>query len=266
MTLVYWLEQVKALLAQTSPINIMNFIATIIGYLTIFIQAGRALYTFYNTHIDWKRAEEKRINSLRPGISIEKFREMLGTPLSRRTSDVDYIEYVFQQRGYWIQAITNKDDTVVLYAVTSADQRFKPRLKHNPASEYIRLRQTTFKAAAGKTEPRLRYFISGATANSYLLEEVCLGNPSHYQTVLWGYNDACTNVWADDNVMRDLYEYLSSSALTPSIHDTLINKFRTQNTFNTFAVTAPLADVDEVLRAFPTIGVDRIWIRTFSNN
>lgn len=166
-----WAEQLKTII-DTYPLFIpCAIIVALIGYITTIIQTIDKSKTFYNVHIGWKRVEEKTINSLAPAIHITKFQEILGAPLFCRKSNSRYTEYVYKRRAYWVQAITDTEGSVVLYAVTSCSERFRPRIKNNPVGVPIRLRTTTFKAAAGEYEPKLRYSLSAATSNSYLIEE-----------------------------------------------------------------------------------------------
>jgi hypothetical protein len=259
-----WAEHLKTLIDTYPLVILVTIVVAFIGHTTTIIQAIGKSKTFYNSHLGWKRMEEKVINSLAPAMHIAKFHEVLGAPLFCRKSDSGYAEYVYKRRGYWVQAITDTEGSVVLYAVTSCSERFRPRIKNNPVGVPVRLRTTTFKAAAGEYEPDLHYSISGATANSYLIEKLYLGNPSHYQTVFWGYNDACSNKWADDSLPVKLYSYLRECDNAPNINNSLVDTFRANNTFNTFAVASPFVDPTEIMQAFQ-VGIDRIQVRIYPN-
>jgi hypothetical protein len=263
MAQLNWAEQLKAVIDSHPLVVLSTTVVGIIAIITTLSQALRKTFQYVRLRSNWKPIEEKTINSLTPGINIAKFQEVLGTHLFRRTSENGYIEYTYKRRGYWIQAITDQEASVVLYTVTSYDQGFKPRLKNNPIGVPIRLGTTTFKAAAGEHDPELHYFISGATANTYLMEKLYLGNPSHYQTVLWGYNDAGSIKLQDNTMLLNLFSYLQGREQPPSLQDAVVNIFRANNTFNTFAVSAPSIDISDILKSFQ-VGVDRIQTRIIS--
>ena len=132
--------------------------------------------------LTWQEAEEERINALSTLVTVETFQRILGPHLFYRESDDGrYGEYSFARRGYWVQAVTDRDGAVIFFAVTSCDEGFSPMVKSTalPSSMgpgAIQLRVTTgedFGISGGD-----QAYIGG-------------GNPSGYQQVYLGNNDAC---------------------------------------------------------------------------
>lgn len=199
--------------------------------------------------------EEEVINSLTAGLNVAVFEERLGTPLFLTESDNNYIEYVFRRNGYWIQAIADQKNTVHLYSVTVCDENFRPTITLAPLSP-ITLGATTY--AEVSDNPVFHYFISGATADSFLLEEQYLGNPGNYQTLFWGWKDVCGFPEKYYEIGRHVI------ATQPNIRaeDPIIASFRKSNVFNTFAITRPNADTESILQGLP-LGVSRQQIRTY---
>jgi hypothetical protein len=107
-----------------------------------------------------------------------------------------------------------------------------------------------------------RYYISGATANSYLFESVSGGNPTQYKMYAWGVNFSCPSFSTNSNeasaVSAELvgkgYEGPTSEA-SPAIQE-----FRKATIINTYVETAPFADL--VYGDQGDLGVDRLLIRT----
>ena len=110
----------------------------------------------------------------------------------------------------------------------------------------------------------MRYFVSGATANSFAYESLYLGNPGAYQTFIIGTNDICSSA-------EDIYKYLDVASVATSEQ---IENFRKNAHVNTYGETAPLMgdEIVDLLNSqqsetgpYITFGVDRVLVRTFEN-
>lgn len=258
-----WAVRFRNAFERHPIIVVISIIVIAISQFTTIIKGVNSFSKYYSSTYGWRSEEQATINQLSAAISISKFQEMLGAPLFLRKSGV-YEEYVFKRQGYWVQAITDNQGAVALYAVTSCDDTFKPLIRNNPAGKSIQLRETTFKEVYDGGEPELHYFVSGATANSYLIEEAYLANPGNYQTIFWGYNDACSNEWDEEIGLAELGSYLMEHGSRIDTKQSVIDNFRSRNTFNTFAVSAPLVDAREILNQFQ-IGIDRIQVRVYQS-
>jgi hypothetical protein len=246
---------------ENHPVTILIGITVfVLSALTTLINDGGDLINKANASIGWRGFEEKIINSLNASISIEKFQETLGQHIFYREGENGYSEYVFERREgkYWIQAITDQQGVVVVYTVTSCDSSFRPRIRYSPRGKIIRLGESTFKEAADGIGVGFNYFVSGATSNSYLIEEAYLGNPGKYQTEFWGIIDACDRTRFYDLYVPDLPGGLVTGEL--DINDPILDQFRGKFAINTYAISSPLAEIDIILEAFQ-IGVDRLQIR-----
>jgi hypothetical protein len=128
--------------------------------------------------------------------------------------------------------------------------------------EKLELNKSSFVDLFKKENGNFRYFLSGATANSYAYESLYLGNPSAYQTIIVGVNDICP----DSN---DSYRYLVFNDSSQE----QIKQFREKSKINTYGETAPFMG-EEVLKLlnsqkeevsnYLTFGVDRIMVRYFN--
>ena len=144
---------------------------------------------------EWRQQEYGKIAQLRGGLTLERFRELLGVPMFVTSSKDGQIptEYLFHGRDYWVQALADTLGTVQLMTVTSCDDHFQPRVGgftgSNPSLQPIVLNQTRLNQS-GPSPGRLRYFTSLATSNSYYYDEYYMGNPGNYKTYFVGLNDA----------------------------------------------------------------------------
>jgi hypothetical protein len=212
---------------------------------------------------DWRDEEYRRIASLAGGLSIDYFREVLGTQMfERRSPDGRFTEHLFRRPGYWVQAIADADGAVGLMTVTSCVDEFRPRFEGQPPPSFPRLGTVVLNEshfADTETEPsRVRYFTSGATANSYYYDEYYLGNPGNYKTYFVGINDACPYQLPEDSALAIFEAGAAAGALEPT--DPRVATLRAGAVANTYGETAPFFD-ESALDAFQ-IGADRILTRT----
>jgi len=203
--------------------------------------------------VDWREGEYGRIAQLRGGLSIERFRQLLGVPMFVTPSkDGQFTEYLFRRRDYWVQAVADMSGSVALMSVTSCDKDFQPSIADFGGPNPIVLNQTHFQQA-GLNPTRLRYFTSAATSNSYYYDEYYLGNLGKYKTYFVGINDACRF-----EVPNDLR--LPFMAQIPQWGDQAVHAFRANAVANTYGETGVFFD-ERVLESFQ-IGATRILVRT----
>jgi hypothetical protein len=259
-----WAEKLKRAIDRY-PLVILIVIATsFISYAFTLGSGIFALKDFFDSRIGWRKVEERRINRLFAGMSVDKFKEILDSPMFVTVKE-NLTEYSFKERGYWVQAIVNEEGEVKFYSVTSCSDSFHPEIKYNPAGGRVKLGLSTFKSVTDY-DPILKYFISGATANTNIMEYLYLGNPGNYQTVYWGINDACSY---DDKFVNELLEVkFREGNNSYDIQDKTVDSFRKNTKINTFGVSAPFFDplfYDENPLGDFQIGVDRIKVRTHQN-
>jgi len=233
------------------------FLVVIVFFISSFftiIQGASWTINVYNKHVNWREMEYVKINETRAGMNIIKFNEAFGIPKFVRKSNNALIEYIYKRRDYWIQAISTSSGEVLFYAVTSCDPTFKPTIEPNAIKRSITLQASTFHAV-GDDPTDSKYYLRYATSNSYFYDYYYYGNPSLYQTIIVGINDACKIPEVEYPKNRNIKARID-------INDEDIVRFRETAKINTYAETSPFASIDEVLEDFQ-IGVDRIQVRPF---
>jgi hypothetical protein len=238
---------------NNNPITIL--IVLVVFFISSFftiLQGISWLINYYNTNIDWRQTEYNKINQVRSGMNYQKFVQVFGVPEFTRTSKDGLIENTFKRRDYWIQTISNNTQQVLAYAVTSCDDNFKPKIAPNPLFRDIILNDSTF-SDIGNDPIGTKYFI-GNTANTYFYDIYSLGNPSDYQTVYVGIDDACGFGYTKDMEFSNI-----NPDETVNLNDPSVIKFRNTSKINTYAELAVFAD-ENIFKSFQ-IGVDRILIR-----
>lgn len=205
--------------------------------------------------VEWQDAEYAKLDGLGAGINAAIFDQTLGAPTFIRQADDGRVEKSYQGRGFWVQTIENGAGGVDLMAVTSCLPNFNPQFT-TPVGATVVLNKTKFfefRPTQGSSVSE--YFLSGATANSRFYDIYSLGNPSNYQTVWLGINDACD--WDRDAIPGFPFDYqgLTKDGGAP------VEAFRRAARVNTYAVSAPMGN--PTFKPFQ-VGVDRILTRTLA--
>ena len=253
-----WVNRLKGYIDK-NPITVLIIIVVffISSFFTIFQGISWAINTINSTFL-WRNIEYKKINSVRPGMYIQKITDVFGTPFYTRNmqNNKSLTENTYKGRGYWIDTISNDSGEVLLYTITSCDKNFSPTIDPNPLQKSITLQKSTL-SSIGDNPSGIKYFASGATANSYFFDEYSWGNPSNYETVYVGYNDQCPQFPKKAiSQMDDLFK-LGDEA---NLEDPYIQKFRDNLLINTYAETAPMENPVGDMKYFQ-VGVDRIQVR-----
>ncbi|MBI2450452.1 MAG: hypothetical protein HYV47_02875 [Candidatus Nealsonbacteria bacterium] len=267
-------------------IRLIAVIAVVLGaFITIVTFFGNIQEYLYDNVFTSKNISDK-MNSLSAGQSINFFKQELGAEKLQRTVSEKYTEYIFQYKSSFIQALVNKENNEVIYwAITycgsnpvviirkvfstaqlyTGEKDFFGRERYDYVfGKNIRLNESSFIDIFQNEKGDFKYFVSGATANSFAYESLYVGNPGAYQTLIIGVNDICSSI-------EDLYKYLS---VMNNSSQEQIQEFRRVGRVNTYGETAPFAG-DEVLQLlnsqhsigdpYITFGVDRIKVRYFND-
>lgn len=204
----------------------------------------------WNDTIGWMGHEQKLLDQVGPGVQIGYFKHVFGEPIFR-DGDKKYKEYVFRRRFGYIQAISDQQDKTLLYSVVVCNDNFKPKI-HLATGDITMQRDSLLTKGSGETY----YFISGATANSYLMEGGYGGNPANYQEVYLGVTDSCGGLGSSvsDEIYRMFLDkkcHTKSLSKTKSycrynIDDPEIKDMRSRVKINTVVVTAPGVGIEDI--------------------
>lgn len=205
--------------------------------------------------------EERVISSLAAGINIQNFNQLLGIPLFSNVNN-ELSEYIYKRHGYWVQAVVDKNQTVIFYTVTVCDDTFKPKLPYNPVGEPVILGKTNLSEVTVE-ETKKYYFIRGATRPSHIIESASFGNPSNYQSVVWGLNETCM---LDNYLSAEDRNYLldEQSGNSGSEYKEKLSELRKRTRIDTFGMTATFIEIEPILNTF-TMGVDPTVARTYQS-
>jgi hypothetical protein len=259
-----WAERFDARVRVWQPVVLVFLAAALIGAFFELARGGDEVRRWAVHRWWWRSAEYRKLENLEAGMSLENFKASLGAPVFVRPSRYGrLIESSFRGRGYWVQTISDRTETVDLYAVTSCSDDFNPSF--NFLNTSITLRRSVLAAptsgpdAIGGFGVRAVYWTSGATANSHIFDMTYGGNPGNYKSYAWGLNDACPD-WFDrfDSVPPLDYQGAATT------DDSRLQAFRRHAVVNTYAETAVQVDLKRMLASFQ-IGVDRLQTRTLEH-
>jgi hypothetical protein len=168
--------------------------------LAALILAVTAIWKFFTPAIraGWLRLTRRRrltlrLRQLACGMQIEHFVHLLRQPAQYvdRPHNVEETEHVFVLPEAYVQAVTDAHGKVGLFAVTTRDKRFHPRLNYHPggASDMrdVELGRTRFSELVG-LPTGVRGWL--AARRFGYAETYYFGNPGYYQTYVVALNDA----------------------------------------------------------------------------
>jgi hypothetical protein len=180
--------------------------------------------------------------------------------------EVRFWENIYADRDFYVQALTDKDDTVQAFAVTTRARRFRPKIvspgfsSHEPGWLRRALRRQgrltpIFSLRLGKSRfselgqpDRVAGYLGAHTFGYW--EAHWLGNPGNYQTYVFAVNDAgaegfhsATTLFPlDDAAAWDIQwpDGVRDFEDLPNLH-----AFRRSAVMNTYAVLGPSMSLDD---------------------
>jgi hypothetical protein len=237
---------------KTAPLIILLsiFIVLLSSLLTI-ANSFSLLSGLYTRTVGRKRAQLAKLARLAAGVNIAFFENFLGPPAFVRKIPIGR-EHVFVHRNFYVQGITDEDNSVIAFFVTTRKANFNPTLTLFPVR--IKLGKTRFQALDTLGKPDECSYSEGARGFSYY-ETRFLGNPGHYQTFFFALNDA--------GYYSDYYKYIPSSMQGDhlSADQPEVAEFRSDACVNTYGITAPhfeAGDLKGVISIGPNVDQVRI--------
>lgn len=141
---------------------------------------------------------------------------------------------------YIVNALTDENDKVFSYSITTCSDDFQPLINNLPLSEKneVTLGSTTFE----EFYPKPLYIEYRLGAHDWtMVEGVYEGNPSRYQSVFWGGTELC---WGDRNIYDGFIMLpFSNTEITPDVQS-----FRENTTFNTIMITDSYVFLEDVIK------------------
>jgi hypothetical protein len=241
---------------------ILSLIILIIGILVL-------LFIIISSDFFQKQALSKALGELTPGVNINIYQDKFGEPMFINiNAEKKTKEYVFIHSYFYLDAVTDIDDTVQYFAITIRNRTFKPIFKSpgypvNHPSFQIQLGVSTFSTISNRPE----YIIGWVGAHDFSYYEThYLGNPGHYQNFGFGLNES-------GYLPKELRDYISVITGNPQYHSgksiqaeeefSTLRDFRSKMIFNTYAVSIPFKKIKDL--AGSSLGVSYYQVRTLNH-
>lgn len=240
-------KKIKKWSDNQSGIVVLALLGSIFGTIIAANSVSSLIGAWYQDNLGWKSTERQKISRLSPNQNLQYVKSIAGEPVLSQSVNSNFREHIFRLRGSWIQVLVDRDQVVRLLNITTCNNNLK--LKINDMGAEVLLGETLMsevtKDANQYSLNETHYFISGATAASYLLDEFYLGNPGNYQTRYIGFTDACRGL--DENEIR-LGRHVQEIELEPDRkkHDAeTVDLIRSQQVINTYVITSPHVNLQD---------------------
>ena len=195
----------------------------------------------------------RQIGDLSANVTVDRFRVLLG-PETSRTRANGGVRYSFVTPDYFVEAIADRDDRVMLYAVTTLSSAFTPTFRYRRINKWVSVTLGVTRFSQSGLAPDRCYGYYYANRHLYF-EAHYLAAPGNYQTMFL----------ADNYIGRPK---VPSNAATPAVLLTSYGRvrrelvgrlrgFREGTTINTFGFCAPNSRYERLLRRADT---SRLWI------
>ena len=266
------------------------------------ISIAAYIRNWYLRTIGRRRDAYRRLSRLGTNAQLSYFTAVLGEPpaLRRTTQDIKvqsilkthfevsngYKEHIYVARDFYVQAITDSDETVLAYSVTSRSLRFRPRFrspgqqhKERPyllrrlglKSGYVPIFDMRLQKGRFDLLPAPAQVLARLGARRYRYSEAhWLGNPGYYQWYVFSVNDAGPSSFdaaalqvlidaGDQPGPEQRWGFRPGNSRLASVPELL--SFRRRSRPNTYAVIGSYLEIESFLSL---LGVDADIVRTFS--
>ncbi len=192
--------------------------------------------------------EYSKLRKLSPGISINKFKDLLGDEMFVNKLSNEVVEYVFVNPLYYVEAATDIDNNVLFYSITTRRDGFNPKFeffkKYPDSNEtvFVELGKTTFAELDEIfSTPIYTAYMTGANW-SYYYEAYYPGRP--YQTHIFSINSS-NGVWPAITPSSDKIDNLGFTDTKITNEEWL--EHRKTTIINTYTITTPFYGMKEII-------------------
>ena len=235
-------RRVNFLSKNNMAVGIIISILILILGVPVGINQWKAVY---NESIGYKRNLLNNVERMKAGFNFSYYKNLFGEPVMSKSfssGDVNLREDTFINKYFYITTFTNSDQVVIFYALTTRTRAFAPVLtipsmQVNKKDTVVTLGKTEFSSLAFTDQiiPHVTYnkdvgeddinwagnyvYFCGAHDWSYY-ERYYFGNPSNYQTLYFGLNEA-----GYDQSFVNVNDINDSDAIIKASRDFVINTY-----------------------------------------
>ena len=241
-------------------------LALIIGVVLFLITAGITILngyiivkSSYEQTIGQKNILLKSLSLLSGDVDINYFDTVLGSPVFKNVRQDDFLEYIYVNPHYYVQAVTNTTGKVIFYSVTTRDANFNPEVsfggwdEENNRQKTVILGKTKFSELGNQPAVYASY---PGVHNHFYSEGYWTGNPGGYRSYFFSINDS--GYTSEPAFLKHIPFVLASTTdfgKEDAISDLDLLNYRDTATINTYTVTAPMVLINEIGEIEPPDGL-----------
>lgn len=186
-------------LIHNNPILVTSIIIITLFSSLLTLNQGLGLFDKIFSIFTYRSQLYSKLENLNPGVNISIYIDKFGQPTITKSINKNK-EYIFVNKYFYLQAITDENGIVSYFSVTSKDSNFTPSFLTPDRSRTITLNRSTFidfapiitvttdKYIGISYSPECEGYMGAH--DFYYYEIDYLGNPGKYQTSVVGLNDA----------------------------------------------------------------------------
>ena len=232
--------------AKSSSIFIaISVILVLLSSLITLVQGQHILRSFYYETIGYKSQLLGSLEKLSPEANIGYFENILGPAVFIRTLEKTATrEYIFVNKLFYVQTLTDKDGRALAYSVTTRNENFNPAFVLPFCFSDFGSECRTKSVILGKTKFIELDHLFGAAQeavsyvgahNIYYSERYGGGNPGLYQTFAFSLNE-----------LGYIAAYPPAGPFgVVDIKNPEINRFRNEGVVNTYTVIGPFTKIED---------------------
>ena len=246
--------------ARRNPIYVIISVALVVCSSVISIVNDSAqIVNIYKSVFGKQDAKYKKIGSLTSQVNIDYFVSILGAPVFKNHIE-RYVENVFVDPDFYVQALTDANGKVLLYSVTTRTPNFHPEIKLGDLisnNGVVKLGTTTL-SNIGDDPQKVDAQWSASSWGTYR-EKYYFGRPGLYQNYSFALCDS--GFMSNDLNVGDL-EYTQTFDWEAGVSASWLKQrklwgeledFRKVAPINTYSVSEPFSEVnDNVAMICPT--------------
>src|SRR6266540_1446330 len=170
---------------ETLPGRVIQ-LATLVAAVATLLAASRGIGRLVWNSVTRDYQITRDLALLSCGVQVDHFQHVLGRPPQFVNRSEEHVEHVFVLRDAYVQTVTDLNNKVLYFSITTRTPRFHPTLEHY--AHEVTLGHTTFEQL-GYEQPDGVLASLGARRFSYS-EAYYFGNPGGYNTFVYSMNDA----------------------------------------------------------------------------
>lgn len=206
-----------------------------------------------------RRAAERLASSLGAGVQLDYFVERLGPASFRRRVGANF-DHSFIRPLFYVQAMTDAQNEVIFFTITTRSKHFAPRLGFSGGSPALSVHLGRSHFAAVAPAPN-DYRVNVGIRQFQYWEDHYFGNPGRYQSFILGFSDSGYLGSSRRRVRESgghLLAKLQFSPLSDDERQSVCEQLREFTIVNTYGETAPHVKLRD---HFGTVGIDKDQVR-----